>query len=127
MIDRLRLFKLAGRKVMSNVSSKRGVYSDPIYEYPFNYINTKVHPSRNYYRETYIVPDWKIREHKWSLWMKKFFWAYWFYMMLSHPEFYMGHGSEPDSSKFTNEELGIPPDDEGPYLEWLEKTNSSWS
>ena len=41
-----------------------------------------------------------------------FAWYFIFYNLWSHPEFFFGHMDYPDTSKWTNAELGIPADDE---------------
>lgn len=39
-------------------------------------------------------------------------WWFVFYNLISEPAILFGHGDYPDTSKWTNEELGIPGDDE---------------
>ena len=38
-------------------------------------------------------------------------WWWIFYNMWTYPELIMGHMEYPDTAKWTNKELGIPPDD----------------
>ena len=38
-------------------------------------------------------------------------WWWIFYQLWSHPEYFWGHMEYPDTSKWTNAELGIPEDD----------------
>lgn len=51
----------------------------------------------------------------------RFFWTYWFYSLYQDPHVFTGHFHFPDPDLWTDEELGIPPDSEGSYYEWLEK------
>lgn len=116
-MNRLGLFKRAADRFFQ----RRTLYTDHIYPYPFNYINNKLFPSRPLYRETWEYPWWSYRDHDYFHRGMKMFWTWWWYQVLWHPEFYLGHGEPPDPSTYTDEELGIPPDEYGPYSEWLEK------
>lgn len=97
----------------------RCIYTDPIDPYPFNYVNEEKWPSRHLYRETWSDPPWKARDNKWYVWLSRAFWTYLFYSLYSDPGVILGHFHPPDPSTFTDEQLGIPPDEYGTYEEWL--------
>mgnify|MGYP003729582587 CR=1 FL=1 len=47
-------------------------------------------------------------------------------MLFTKPDAITGHALHlPDPSKFTDSELGVPPDEEGPYYEWLARKHET--
>lgn len=74
------------------------------------------------YRETWGEAPWEARDKKLAWYCWRFFWAWWWYQLFSDPGALLGHLSLPDPEKWTDAELGIPPDEYGSYEDWLEKT-----
>lgn len=120
MYHKLKLFVQASRSFAKSKPATRNLYTDPIYPYPFNYMNTKKHPSMHCYRENWIESPWEEREYFWKTTMFRMFWTYWWFMLFTYPDYVTGHDTIPDPSEWSDEELGIPPDDVGPYRDWLE-------
>lgn len=104
---------------MSVGKGQRHLYTDQIYPYPFNYINTKKYPSQPCYRETWNSPPWQARDNMIAKWMMRGFWSIFFYQLFHDPGVILGHSHLPDPSMWTDAELGIPPDEEGTYEEWV--------
>lgn len=100
--------------------SVRNLYTDQIYPYPDRYVSG-LYPKFNNYRETWETPYVIEREVKYAYWGFKAFWTYIWYKLLWHPEYVFGHHQPPPGSFYTDEELGIPPDEDGPYADWLAK------
>lgn len=122
MNNRVALFVNAAKRFAQNKKvATRRLYTDHIYPYPFEYINTRVHPGQYCYRETFREVPWHQSDKNtaWYLW--RMFWAIWWYQLFSDPGALIGHHTFPDPSKWTDEELGIPPDQQGSYYDWLEK------
>lgn len=111
-----RIGLLASRKSVGQ--SSRKLYTDSIYPYPFNYIN-KRWPSQFCYRETYPCLSWKKTEGQVAEGMAVFFWTYIWCNVFADPLVFLGHYNMPDPTAFTDEELGIPPDEAGSYKDWL--------
>lgn len=123
MNSRLGLFRAAiCRASRANADCKRKLYTDPIYPYPHHHMATKVYPSRYFYRENFLPNKDDIWDEK-ELWvLSRAFWAYIWYHIFKHREAYLGHfPSDIDPTKWTDEQLGIPPLEEGSYYDWYEK------
>lgn len=123
MNSRFRLFHEAlGRISRTSPDCKRRLYTDTIYPYPHNHIGSKVYPTRYFYRENWKTNEKDAFENK-EVWLfSRAFWAYIWYNIFAHPEAFMGHfPGDIDPTKWTDEELGIPPLEEGSYYEWYEK------
>lgn len=121
MNSRLGLFRNIFKRAVGaeKLGAKRRLYTDSIYPYPNRYFNEKLYPSMPIYRETFVQPEWSHRQNRIVIHFMKFFWAYIWYNAFSNPEYIFGHYKYPDMTKFSDEELGIPPSREGPYDEWL--------
>lgn len=118
--NRLALFaKSLGKSPKFATCAKRDLYTDQIYPYPHNYINTKKWPGYYTYRENFEMPPWYNKETFTTKWMMRLFWFYFFINLYNDPGVLLGHHTFPDPSKWTDEELGIPPEDIGSYKEWL--------
>lgn len=102
-------------------AAKRKLHTWSIYPYPHNYINTTQWPSYQVYRENLVHPKWAYKERATAMAVHRIFWTYIVYMGLHHPEAFIGHGVFPKGDIYTDEELGIPPDEEGSYKEWKAK------
>lgn len=111
----------------ASVGKTRCLYTDSIYPYPFEYINNEVHPGEFCYRENNPVPKWIPQDHKEAKWMWRIFWTYFFISLFNDPGVIIGHHSFPDPEMWTDEELGIPPEDAGSYKDWLASKKSSES
>lgn len=120
MNNRLGLFREAIKKFVRN-PVKRKLYTVSIYPYPHHYINTKLYPGQVLYRETWPMPANAIYTNKVALWGFRSFWTYWFYMLFNDPSPILGHFTLPDPRQWTDEELGIPPDEAGSYEDWLKQ------
>lgn len=119
MNNGLGIFRHALRRLVKP-SQKRKLYTDSIYPYPNSYMNNEVYPSYILYRETFRFPpdhEHNTRVYRWGM---RIFWTWFFWQLFHHPEVLTGHYSIPDPSKWTDAELGIPPDEAGPYDQWLE-------
>lgn len=103
---------------LKRVNNSRKLYTDSIYPYPYKYFNEIVHPTQYSYRETFIMPKWVAKQNKTTKWLFRIFWTHWWYMAFSHPEVFKGHFHPPDTNLWTDEELGIPPLEEGSYEDW---------
>lgn len=122
MNNRLALFKEVFKSLSrTQRASSRKLYTDSIYPYPFNYFNNKVYPSQVQYRETWKLAPWTARTDVLVINMMRAFWTWWWYCLFSDPGVILGHYHYPDPSKWTDAELGIPPDEVGPYAEWYER------
>lgn len=122
MNNRIDLFVTAAKRfALGQKVSVRKLYTDHIYPYPFEYFNTKLYPTMLKYRETWPIPKTHAYDVKrtWLCW--RFFWASWWYQLFNNPGVVLGHTHLPDPSQWTDAQLGIPPDEEGSYLEWLEQ------
>lgn len=129
IVDKLKFFKRSfgtttarNGSVSTKVESagkKRKVtlYTDHIYPYPFNYFNNKIFPSQVLYRESWRKSAWHDSDNRLGIYIMRVFWTWWFYQAFWHPDAFIGHFTFPDASKWTDEELGIPPDEEGSYYE----------
>ena len=119
MIGRSLLF----RKIYEGFARPRTrkLYTDSIYPYPHEYIRKHKFPSTFAYRETWEFPSWvkKDKLYAWIGWRS--FWTWFFYQLYTQPAVLTGHGHFPDPKTWTDAELGIPPDEEGSYYEWLER------
>lgn len=125
MNRRLELFREAAKCFTSTKQTTfRKLYTDHIYPYPHKYMRTKF-PSMVLYRETWSPPDWALKDHSYAWYGWRIFWSYWWYKLFSNPEALLGHFTEPDPHKWTNEELGIPPDDMGSYYDWLKERENN--
>lgn len=96
--------------------------TDRIYPYPHAAVGKQFH-KLYMYRECWQEPWWNKAENRQADYVMRFFWTYIFYMACEHPEAYLGHfpSSSIDPSKWTDEELGIPPLDEGSYKDWYKE------
>lgn len=103
--------------------NSRKLYTDTIYPYPFKYVNSKW-PSQFRYRETFPPTAWARSDHIIGETGMVLFWTYLWCMLFANPDVLSGHFHQPDPMDFTDQELGIPPDDVGPYHEWLAKRES---
>lgn len=123
MNSRVELFREAISRVSrTKAYCKRKLYTDTIYPYPHHHIGTKIHPTRYLYRENHLHNAADIRDAKRVWWLQRGFWAYIWYNIFAHPEAFLGHFPRGiDPTKWTDEELGIPPLEEGSYHEWFEK------
>lgn len=100
----------------------RTYYTDRIYEYPENYIHTKIYPRKPLYRECWEEPWWNERGRKFGNAALFGFWTYIGFMFCYDPGVVFGHGVNIDTRQaFTDEELGIPPDSLGLYEDWIKK------
>lgn len=66
------------------------------------------------------MPHSVAKDKRWACIGWRIFWTWFFYQLFTHPEALLGHGDFPDPKTLTDAELGIPPDDEGSYYDWLE-------
>lgn len=97
----------------------RTLYTRSIYPYPGFYFDTVVHPRSIEYRENFIsITERQDRLSKYGFML---IWAFFFYKLFDDPGALFGHITPPDPSKWTDEELGIPPLEEGSYSEWIKK------
>lgn len=87
-------------------------------------MNEVRHPGMLMYRETWIYPEFSKKHDREGKIAYRLFWLYFFFMCFDRPELIFGHFNEPDPSKWTDEELGIPPDDLGTYADWINERNS---
>uniref|UniRef100_A0A6G1SK67 NADH dehydrogenase [ubiquinone] 1 beta subcomplex subunit 2, mitochondrial n=1 Tax=Aceria tosichella TaxID=561515 RepID=A0A6G1SK67_9ACAR len=97
----------------SNVPARK-LYTDQIYPYPYKYFNEKVYPTFHCYRENWDLSHVTRTEARNSIWGMRLFWTYFFWSLFHDPGALFGHHTFPDPSKWTDEELGIPPLEEGP-------------
>lgn len=120
--NRLVLFRaVVASFAQKKQASVRKLYTDTIYPYPFNYMNTKVWPSRHAYRETFIDAPWQAYDDKCAWVLQRMFWTWFFYQLFHDPGVILGHFHPPDTSLWTDAELGIPPLEAGSYEDWLAK------
>lgn len=117
----IELFRQSSKLLASRVRAQpnRNLYTENLEPYPHNYINTKKWPSQANYRETWTPPDWHGPQERSGIWLMRIFWTYLFSMLFHDPGVITGHYFPPDPNTFTDEQLGIPPDDEGLYTDWL--------
>lgn len=118
-IGLLSRFAVCKSKTIAPISTRK-LYTDTIYPYPFKYVNS-LSPGEMEYRETYKFNDWDYYSQKSGHFGMVMFWTYIWYMTFSYPDVLSGHWHFPDPKDFTDEELGIPPDEEGPYADWLQR------
>lgn len=78
-----------------------------------------MYPSTILFRETWVQPDHCVFTNMLAKWGFRIFWTYWFYMLFNDPSPIVGHFTLPDPRKWSDAELGIPPDEVGPYADWL--------
>jgi hypothetical protein len=123
MNNKLPLFasRLFGRINKINNAPSRKLYTDHIYPYPFKYFNEKVYPNLHCYRENWEWNENMTKETRNSIWGMRIFWAWFFYNFFHDPGALFGHHTFPDPSKWTDEELGIPPLEAGSYTDWESK------
>lgn len=125
MNNRLAVFGRFTRMITARSSQGqqpvRKLYTDHIYPYPFRYMNEVKYPSQVLYRETWRHTPWGLISIRDGTWIMRLFWSWWFYQLFHHPEALYGHTHLPDPTKWTDAELGVPPDDVGLYSNWLEE------
>lgn len=108
----------------SQIASNERYYTDHIYPYPYDFHNNLKFKGRFAYRESHDFPEHMRSSfvfHKWSM---RAFWTFFFWQLFWHPEVWTGHWDEPDPSRWSDKDLGIPPDSEGLYQDWLDKQQS---
>lgn len=113
------------RLPVSGMSTKRALYTDSIYPYPFSYFNETVYPSQVHYRENWTIAPWTAQNDRICKWAMRFFWTMFFVQLFNDPGVIIGHHSFPDPSLWTDAELGIPPDDAGLYEDFIQKREKS--
>lgn len=122
-MDKLKLF----RNTIKNITyhSKRKLYTDHIYPYPFNYFNNVKYPSQVLYRESWPDPKWQKTHNMLGKNLMRFFWTYIWWSAFWDPGALglVSHVHLPDPRKWTDEELGIPPDSYGSYEDWIKNNN----
>lgn len=114
---------LAGGR--ANAQPSRKIATEGLDPYPYDYINNKKWPSQHNYRETWSEPPWLTRQNTVGIWLMRVFWTYIFTMTFYDPGAIYGHFVSPDPSIFTDEQLGIPPDEEGLYEDWLRQREAT--
>lgn len=113
------LVRGTGRFTQSRFSATRKLYTDHIYPYDHKYVE-KEFPSYFHYRETWHYDPWHERYERNTYRGFVLFWTWWWWMLLNNPHAVLGHEEHPDPHEWSDEELGIPPDDAGLYQDWLE-------
>lgn len=121
MNQRLGLFASQAFKRLIKAPSSRKLYTDQIDPYPHKYFREEKFPQTECYRENWDYPKGFDVTITRGIWMMRLFWAYFFWNLFHDPAAIWGHATFPDPSKWTDEELGIPPLDAGSYREWAEK------
>lgn len=90
----------------------RTLYTDQIYPYPEKYANTVRYPSQACYRETWKRVPWADHDDRYGFLINTLMWTILTIFALEDGKNLLGHFDIPDPSIWTDEELGIPPDDE---------------
>lgn len=114
----------AVRKLPINGILTRKLNLDGIYPYPNHYVNTFYHPQQELFRENWelVKPlDEAYQSFEKFPNIMTMFWCSCFLYFFNDPGTVFGHHEFPDPADWTDEELGIPPPEFGPYKEWLEK------
>lgn len=119
MLDHFVIFKDVARRLACKRANIRTIFTDSIYPYPKQHFR-RLFPSRYHYRETWTKDPCRDFENMIALNTMRVFWTYWWWMLFWHPDKLLGPTHTfPDPSQWTDAELGIPPDEEGTYKDWL--------
>jgi len=121
MIGRIGILTTSACRRSRVRAPRRTLCTDHIYPHPKQYLDEIHFKPQAVYRENFYVRPRHLQDIKIGKMVMTFFWAWFSFQLYDDPGVILGHFHPPNPALWTDEELGVPPLEEGSYIEWLEK------